>query len=104
MVNSRRGNSHKKNRKQTPSRKLGAENYCLAHISTTEEVSSGKVSIMYCSTHTNHEINLEECKNLPFPRSVVEQVKTMFASGVQIEKIIDGQFTFIELASGSEPT
>ena len=69
---------------------MGGENFCLAHITANENVTSGKVSIKYVSTHTNHAINIEECKHLPLPKSVVEQVRMMFASGIQVEKIMDG--------------
>lgn len=79
-----------KSRKRSASRKMSAENYCLAHIIATVHVGSSKVSVKYVSTHTNHELSLGECKNLPLPCTVVEQVKRMFASGVQIEKIMDG--------------
>ena len=72
------------------SRKMGAEKFCLAHMTATENSVNGKVSVKYVATHTNHQVNLEECKNLPLPRSTADEVKRMFANGVPIEKIMDG--------------
>lgn len=69
---------------------MGSEKFCLAHITATEDVLSGKVSVKYTPTHTNHEVTLKECKNLPLPKAVAEQVKRLFSTGVTIEKIMDG--------------
>ena len=71
---------------------MGTNKFCLAHITATENLISRKVSVKYVATHTNHQLNLEECKNLPIPRSIADEVKRMFANGVQVE---DGWCTLI---------
>ena len=68
---------------------MGTNKFCLAHITATE---SRKVSVKYVATHTNHQLNR---KNLPIPRSIADEVKRMFANGVQVEKIMDGWCTLI---------
>ena len=61
-------------------------------MTATQNLKTGKVTIHYTSTHTNHQLSLMECKHLPIPKSVKEKVKTMIANGVQMEKIMDGMF------------
>lgn len=82
--------SLEKKRTRRRSRKMGTDKFCLAYMTATENSSCGKVFVKYVSTHTDHEVTLHECKNLPLPKSVVEQVKRMFAIGVPIERIMDG--------------
>ena len=86
------------NRTRRASRKMGTERFCLAHIVATEDSVSGKVSVKYTPTHTNHEVTLKECKNLPLPKEVGEQVKRLFSTGVTKEKIMDGECTFHTVA------
>ena len=54
-------------------------------------MENGKVVVNYMATHTNHQINLKECKHLPLPQSVSTQVQTMLANGVQVDKVLDGK-------------
>ena len=82
-------------RKRAGSRKMGSESYCLASISVTKHMESGKVVASYIATHTNHQITLEECKHLPLPRSIKTEVQTMLANGVQVETVLDGNPLFI---------
>ena len=73
---------------------MGADYYCLASITTHECLESGKVVVKYCMTHTNHKSNLEECKHIPLPKSVSDRVRLLLASGVTIEKVLDGKCFF----------
>ncbi|XP_065916328.1 uncharacterized protein [Dysidea avara] len=79
-----------KQRSSKESRKLTPEKFCLASITATENLVSGKVTVCYTATHTNHQLNLKECKHLPLPKAVIERVKTMLANGVEMETIMDG--------------
>ena len=40
--------------------------------------------------HTNHNLELQECKHLPLPLSVKKDIQQQFASGKSIEHIMDG--------------
>jgi len=55
-----------------------------------EDLQTGNVTATYTSTHTNHNLELEECKHLPLPESTIKRVKTLIANDVQMEKIMDG--------------
>lgn len=61
-------------------------------MKATQNLETGKVTVTYTATHTNHQLSLMECKHLPIPKSVKEKVKTMLANGVQMEKIMDGMY------------
>ena len=74
------------------SRKLGSDLFCLANMTVIQNIETGKVTVTYTATHTNHHLSLMECKHLPIPKSVKEKVKTMLANGVQMEKIMDGMY------------
>ena len=52
---------------------------------------SGKVEVKYISEHTNHELGVNECRNLPLPNSVKEEIKQQFAAGITIEQIMDSR-------------
>lgn len=77
-------------RARKSSRKLGKEQFCIAHITATEYLDSGKVYVKYTSTHTNHDVDLGECKHLPLPKSIFDRVRNMFSTGVTIDKVMDG--------------
>ena len=44
--------------------------------------------VHYISTHTNHELGIEEC---PLPQSVRRDIQQQFATGITIERIIDSK-------------
>ena len=46
------------------------EQYCLSCMIVTETLKEGKVHARYISTHTNHDLGLQECKHLPLPPSI----------------------------------
>ena len=81
-------------RKRAVSRKQGSDSYCLASITATENVEGGKIVATYIATHTSHQLTLMECRHLPLPQSVTAQVRSMLTSGVQMEKVINGNLVF----------
>ena len=80
-----------KTRKHRQSRKL--ENYCIARMIATENRSEGRVEVKYISTDTNHELSVTECRNLPLPNSVREDICQQFAAGISLERIMDSMYT-----------
>lgn len=77
-------------RKHKQSRKL-EDSYCLARMTATENIDTGKVSVSYISVHTNHELNVSELKYVPLPSSVRKEVEEKTALGIPIERITDGE-------------
>lgn len=67
------------------------EGFCLARLTATENVHTGAVTVSYISTHTSHELNLSECKYLPLPRSVRQDVQEMLSKNIRMEKVLDGE-------------
>ena len=59
-------------------------------MTACENLNTRVVTVSYIATHTNHPLELKECKYLPLPKTVAVRVKTLLASGVQMEKIMDG--------------
>ena len=77
-----------KTRKYGLSRKMG--DYCIAaRMIATRTQSQGRVDVKYISTHTNHEVTLTECRHLPLPNPVREDIHQQFAAGVSLERIMD---------------
>ena len=68
--------------------------YCLARMTAIEYVQSGKVEVDYISTHTNHELGIQECANLPLPKSLHKSVKEKYSQGISIERIMEGKSEF----------
>ena len=77
-----------KTRKNHESCKI--EQYCLSRMIVTESLKEGKVHVRYISTHTNHDLGLQECKHLPLPPSIKADIQ-QFAEGVLLERIIDSK-------------
>ena len=82
-----------KTRKHRYSRKM--DDYCIARMIATQTQSEGRVDIKYISTHTNHELTLTECKHLPLPNSVREDIRQQFAAGISLERIMDSMFLHV---------
>ena len=78
-----------KTRKHHESRKI--EQYCLSRMIVTEYLKERKVHVRYISTHTNHDLSLQECKHLPLPPSIKTDIQQQFAEGVPLERIIDSK-------------
>ena len=57
---------------------------------------TGKVDVIYNSTHTNHSLGVEECKHIPLPVSVRKEIQEKFAQGITLERIMDGN-KYLEL-------
>ena len=81
-----------KTRKSKHSRKLNDS--CTARMIAIVCNSTDKVEVKYISSHTNHELGLDECKNLPLPNSVKEEIRQQHAAGISIERIMDSKFVF----------
>ena len=73
------------------SRKL--DSYCLARMLVKHHLLTGKVDVIYNSTHTNHSLGVEECKHIPLPVSVRKEIQEKFAQGITLERIMDGNST-----------
>lgn len=56
---------------------------------------SGKVEVRYVASHTNHHLNIQECKYLPLPPSVKDDIQQQFATGKPIEQIMDSKMAFM---------
>lgn len=79
-------------RKHRHSRKMG--NYCIARVLATQTQSEGRVDVKYISTHTNHELTMTECRHLPLPNSVREDICQQFAAGISLERIMDSMYIY----------
>ena len=64
--------------------------YCLARMTAIEYVQSGRVEVDYVSTHTNHELGVQECTNLPLPKSLHKSIKEKYSQGISVERIMEG--------------
>ena len=65
--------------------------YCLARMTAVENTQSGRVEVEYISTHTNHVLGVQECTNLPLPKSLHKTVKEKYSQGISIERIMEGK-------------
>ena len=77
-------------RKHRGSRKV--EGYCISRMMVTRE-KSGKVSVKYTRTHTNHTPGISEAKHLPLPLNVKQEVREKYEQNVQLDSILDGNCT-----------
>ena len=80
-----------KTRKSKHSRKL--DDFCTARMIATEHLADGRVEVKYYSNHTNHQLNLSECGNLPLPKSIEEEIKQQCAAGIPIERIMESMWS-----------
>ena len=63
----------------------------MARMIASENIRQGKVNVRYICTHTNHELGLGECRNLPLPQSVRQEIQQQFAAGITLERIVDSK-------------
>ena len=82
-------------RKRMASRKM-LDSYCIARMTATE-YKSGKVTVRYIATHTNHELGIHECKHLPMPQSVMKDIQEKFSQGLTLEHIMDGMLSVVHV-------
>ena len=61
-----------KTQKSKHLRKL--DDFCTARMIATEHFVDGRVEVKYYSNHTNHQLSLSECGNLPLPKSIEEEI------------------------------
>ena len=80
-----------KTQKSKHLRKL--DDFCTARMIATEHFVDGRVEVKYYSNHTNHQLNLSECGNLPLPKSIEEEIKQQCAAGIPIERIMESMWS-----------
>jgi len=83
-------------RKKQLTRKLDKDGFCIARMTATENLKTGLVTVEYLSSHSGHKPSIEECKFLPLPPSLRQNVLEKCAAGISIEKIMDGELTIIQ--------
>ena len=66
-------------------------------MTATEYHVDGRVEVRYYPHHTNHQPDLRECRNLPLPTSVMEDIQQQFAAGITIEQIMDSMLIFVSI-------
>ena len=59
---------------------------------TVTRENSGKVSVKYIRTHTNHTPGISEVKHLPLPLTVKQELREKYEQNVQLDSILDGNF------------
>ena len=62
------------------------ENFCTVRMIATVCNDSGKVEVKYISEHTDHELGVNECRNLPLPNSVEEEIKQHLQQELQLNE------------------
>lgn len=82
-----------KKRYSSGTRKM--ENCCISRMTASEDLSTGQVQLTFVKTHTNHQPRLEEVKYLPLPGSTKQEVRDRYADGVGLDKIIDGNSSYM---------
>ena len=70
------------------SRKLPT--FCLARMYVKVIQATGKVEVLYNSTHTNHFLGKEEYKYIPLSKSIRKEIQEKFSMGITLERIMDG--------------
>ena len=78
----------KQTRKYSGSRKL--DDFCISRMVVAENKGSGKVTILFIWTHTNHTPGIGEAKHLPLAESVKQEVKEKYGQSIQVESILEG--------------
>ena len=59
---------------------------CIAHIKAIEDITSGEVSVEYCSTHHNHDINLG---HLRIQHDTRMKIVAQLQQGLAMSRIMD---------------
>ena len=55
-----------------------------------ENKGSGKVTVQFIRTHTNHTPGIGEAKYLPLAESVKQEIKEKYVQSIQVESVLDG--------------
>ena len=74
----------KRQLKTQGSSKIGEQ--CSAHINSTKNLYTGRVSVKYCSTHYNHDIRLAHLRMSTATRL---KIAAKLQQGVSLERILD---------------
>ena len=57
--------------------------------------STGSVEVRYISSHTNHDLTLEQAKFVPLPKDVKDNISLKLNQGIPIERILDGKYMYM---------
>lgn len=77
-----------KPRTKRQSRKIG--DTCISRIYAKHK-ANGVVLVEYISSHTNHDLSLEQSKFLPLPKDVKSTIAMKLNMGIPVERILDGK-------------
>lgn len=76
-----------KKRAKRPSRKI--DGICISRM-YAKRCSSGRVEVRYISSHTNHNLSLEQAKFVPLPKDVKHSISLKLSQRIPIDRILDG--------------
>lgn len=68
------------------------QSFCLSRMTASQHVKTGEVELTFVKTHTNHQPGLQEVKYLPLPEVTRQEVRSGYADGIELDKIIDGEY------------
>jgi len=88
-----------KKRAQRESRKING--VCISRMYATY-ASDGSVRVKYVTSHTNHDLSLEQSKFLPLPKDVKDDIAIKLNMGIPIERILDGKYTLWREGEGRD--
>ena len=54
--------------------------------------SDRSVRVKYVTSHTNHDLSLEQSKFLPLPKDMKDDIAIKLNMGIPIERILDGKY------------
>ena len=81
--------THKKRAKRQ-SRRIGG--VCVSRMYVTR--TSNAVSVKYITTHTNHDLSLQQAKHLPLPKDVKDGITIKLSLGIPTDRILDGIMSY----------
>jgi len=84
---SRKKLSKSSSRAERQSRKVGM---CISRMYVRHCSYNGEVKVRYISSHTNHNLSLEQAKFVPLPKAVKESISAKLSLGIPVERILDG--------------
>ena len=89
--NTKQSSASTKKRAKKQSRKING--VCISRIYATQ-VSNGTVKVKYVASHTNHDLSLAQAKFLPLPEDVKDGVAIKLNTGIPIDRILDGMYSY----------
>ena len=64
--------------------------YLYIHVHVHVCTSTGTVHARYISSHTNHDLSLEQARFVQFPKDVKDSISAKLSQGIPVERILDG--------------